>query len=52
MYNLPYGMQDGIDVNQLLHDGLGMLYVKTVTRAPSVNNYRAGVFTMNRSEQQ
>ena len=44
MYNLPYEMQDGIDVNQLLHDGLGLqLDVKTVTR---VNN-RAGVLTID-----
>ena len=47
IHNLPYVMQDRIDVNQLLHDGLGLhLDVKTVTRAPSVNN-RAGVLTID-----
>ena len=47
IYNLPYGMQDRVDVNQLLHDGLGLhLDVKTVTRAPSANN-RAGVLTVD-----
>ena len=47
MYNLPHWIQDGIDVNLILHDGLGLqLDVKTITRSPSVNN-RAGVLTID-----
>ena len=46
VHNLPYGMQDEIDINQMLHDALGLeLHVKTVIRAPSVNS-RAGVLTI------
>ena len=46
VHNLPYGMQDEIDINQMLHGALGLkLHVKTVIRAPSVNS-RAGVLTI------
>ena len=37
--NLPYGMRDAEDCNQMLHDGLGLdLNIKSTQRARSVNN--------------
>ena len=44
--NLPFGMRDKEDVQQLLHDGLGLdINIKSIHREQSVN-HQAGVLTV------